>query len=335
MKEEIYFFNPKTEEKIEISKEVTTVGRSNENDFPIGDQSVSSRHAKVILKDDGVYVVDLNSFNSTYVNNKECEAEKEIKIKVKDIVQFGDIEFYFSSTEVTPLGLDLPSITDSFNINAGKTQDVIVHNYEEPIVSGKKKKVASLKSLRAQKDEIDGLHKQLSDYEINLKKREKIRARAEAKAKELEEFNTYLKAKNNDSMGKVESTIETIIQVNERYEKDKDKVKEQIAELQAQINKFNEEIESLNQEKATNEAILEELRNDIEILKGRDSLEEELSKMYREIRKWEKEDVTEHITMLKVLIEEKEEKFKKVQKDYADSRFGNGNKDIFGNKKAS
>ena len=332
--EKWYLYDPETEEKIELSFEKEfVVGRAKSNDLPISDQSISSRHAKILLKEKNLWIVDLNSFNSTYLNGKEIEGEKEYKLKPRDVIQFGDKVYYFSSTEANQAFLDLPSLTGSFNLTINDTQDVVLHNYDEPVINlESKKKTFSLKGLRKQKEELDTLKQQLKEAENGVKNREKTRKKAGIKAKELEEFNSYLKAKNYQSESAVKATMDSILEVNERLERDKDKIGLEIKKLEEQILAIKNEIKELDKTEETNKAIMSELKNDIEIIKGRDSLEEELSVLYRKIRSWEKEDITQQITMIKVLIEEKEVEFKKVQKEYADSRFGDNSK-LFGGKK--
>ena len=93
--EKWYLYDPETEEKIELSFEKEfVVGRAKSNDLPISDQSISSRHAKILLKEKNLWIVDLNSFNSTYLNGKEIEGEKEYKLKPRDVIQFGDKVYY-------------------------------------------------------------------------------------------------------------------------------------------------------------------------------------------------------------------------------------------------
>ncbi len=332
-----YLYDPDTEEKVDLTaKERWTVGRARSNDFFIRDQSVSLEHAEIHYKDGKFYVVDLDSFNSTFINGSEIKSEIQMKLKPKDSVQFGDKVYYFSSTEPNQALLDLPSITDTFKIGASKTQDVILHNYEQPIEQeGKEKKKSSLKNLRQQKDEIEGLHQQLDEIKKEGARREKKKALAEAKAKELDEFNTYLKAKKHDSIISLEATIDSIVLVTDRIGVDKSKLLDQIKELETKIQQIRKEILELDEEKKTNVAIMNELKNDIEIIKGRDALEEELSGLYKEIRSFAKEDMTQKVIMIKALIDEKEKEFKKVQKEYADDRFGDKKPDLYGNKKAS
>lgn len=52
--------------------------------------SVSSKHAKVIVKGSAFKVVDLGSTNGTYINDEEIDPNKEQDVKVSDALVFGD-----------------------------------------------------------------------------------------------------------------------------------------------------------------------------------------------------------------------------------------------------
>ena len=52
----------------ELKVEKTTIGRVEDNTFPIAEPSVSSHHCDVFLRDAGVVVRDLQSTNGTYIN---------------------------------------------------------------------------------------------------------------------------------------------------------------------------------------------------------------------------------------------------------------------------
>jgi hypothetical protein len=73
----------------ELKVERTTIGRSEENAFPIADPSVSSHHCEVLLRDQEVVVRDLNSTNGTYIDGVET---KESVIKSAQILRLGQIE---------------------------------------------------------------------------------------------------------------------------------------------------------------------------------------------------------------------------------------------------
>jgi hypothetical protein len=73
----------------ELKVERTTIGRSEENAFPITDPSVSSHHCEILLRGQEVVVRDLNSTNGTYVDGVET---KESVIKPAQILRLGQIE---------------------------------------------------------------------------------------------------------------------------------------------------------------------------------------------------------------------------------------------------
>lgn len=54
---------------IRIKKEVTTIGRSLENDVVIQLPSVSRRHAQIQKEDDKYYLIDLDSTSGTWLNS--------------------------------------------------------------------------------------------------------------------------------------------------------------------------------------------------------------------------------------------------------------------------
>ena len=65
------------------------IGRSEENDIQISDMSVSRRHLKLIEKDDGFYIKDLNSQNGTYVNGTRIAQDEYIEIKESNPIVIG------------------------------------------------------------------------------------------------------------------------------------------------------------------------------------------------------------------------------------------------------
>ena len=59
----------RTGEEIRILSPEFFMGKSPRNDYVIGDNAgVSRKHGVIITRDEGVYVVDLNSTNGTYIN---------------------------------------------------------------------------------------------------------------------------------------------------------------------------------------------------------------------------------------------------------------------------
>ena len=73
----------------ELKVDRTTIGRSEDNTFPIADPSVSSHHCEVLLRGQDVVVRDLNSTNGTYIDGV---AAKESVIKPLQILRLGQVE---------------------------------------------------------------------------------------------------------------------------------------------------------------------------------------------------------------------------------------------------
>jgi len=73
----------------DLTVDKTTVGRLEDNAFPIVDPSVSSHHCEVLLRGADVVVRDLNSTNGTYI---EGEKITESALKPGQILRLGQIQ---------------------------------------------------------------------------------------------------------------------------------------------------------------------------------------------------------------------------------------------------
>ena len=71
-----------------------TIGRAEDNDLALTkDEFASAHHARVESQRDGVWVLDLNSTNGTFVNGKRLNGRR--LLKPGDVVQIGDTELRF------------------------------------------------------------------------------------------------------------------------------------------------------------------------------------------------------------------------------------------------
>ena len=78
----------------ELKVEKTTIGRVEDNVFPISETSVSSHHCEVLLRGDEVLVKDLNSTNGTFINGEKIT---EAALKPGGILRLGRIELRLES----------------------------------------------------------------------------------------------------------------------------------------------------------------------------------------------------------------------------------------------
>lgn len=86
-----------TGQEIPISSVFFRIGKSEDNiDYVITDNtSISRHHADIIRKDSGFYIVDNNSTNYTFVNDKRAMPGEQVPIISGDIIRMSDICFRF------------------------------------------------------------------------------------------------------------------------------------------------------------------------------------------------------------------------------------------------
>jgi pSer/pThr/pTyr-binding forkhead associated (FHA) protein len=63
----------------ELKVDKTTIGRVDDNTFPITEPSVSSHHCEIILRGADVVVHDLNSTNGTFIDGNQIAGESVLK----------------------------------------------------------------------------------------------------------------------------------------------------------------------------------------------------------------------------------------------------------------
>ena len=71
------------------------VGRGAHNDVRLSDESVSETHAKLQKREDGWYVVDMDSTNGTYVGGSRVSGER--RLEGSPDVRFGGLKFRFTA----------------------------------------------------------------------------------------------------------------------------------------------------------------------------------------------------------------------------------------------
>ena len=63
-------------------------------------RGISRMHAKLMKKQDGLYLMDLNSTNGTFVNGEVIVSGEEYKLEEGDVVAFAQCEFYVAKTAI-------------------------------------------------------------------------------------------------------------------------------------------------------------------------------------------------------------------------------------------
>ncbi|MBE2166514.1 FHA domain-containing protein [Acinetobacter oleivorans] len=108
-----------TGQEISVDRDML-VGRHQDADVLLQAAEISRRHAALLLKDQLLWVQDLNSSNGTFINDIRIEQEKQLHDG--DIVQFSS--FKFSVLAPAKEILDLPEIEAEPVQTAALTQDL-------------------------------------------------------------------------------------------------------------------------------------------------------------------------------------------------------------------
>ena len=92
-----YLIRKKTNEKVEINKSYFRIGKErNYVDYCIADNSAVSRsHADIIRKNDEYYIIDNNSLNHTFLDNKQIPSSQMQKLEDFMIIKLADEIFEF------------------------------------------------------------------------------------------------------------------------------------------------------------------------------------------------------------------------------------------------
>lgn len=91
-----FIFRLKTEERTEILKQETSIGKSKSADYTVSGNNTFSRiHCVILFKDGQFYVVDNHSSNKTYVGEELVEPDTLVPINNGDHLLISNEEFVF------------------------------------------------------------------------------------------------------------------------------------------------------------------------------------------------------------------------------------------------
>jgi predicted component of type VI protein secretion system len=106
---------------LELKADKSTIGRLEDNTFPIVEPSVSSHHCEILPRGNEVVVRDLNSTNGSYINREKVTEESVLK--PGQILRLGQVEMrleadnpaasgkiQFDRTTVIPGGVTLTEL---------------------------------------------------------------------------------------------------------------------------------------------------------------------------------------------------------------------------------
>lgn len=77
-----------------VDRERVTIGSAEDCEIRIQDEGISSRHANVRQQPDGLFIVDLDSTNGTFINNETAPVAKR-ELHDEDLIRVGNIWLKF------------------------------------------------------------------------------------------------------------------------------------------------------------------------------------------------------------------------------------------------
>jgi phosphoserine phosphatase RsbU/P len=78
----------------------TTIGRAEDSDIRLPDRSLSRRHAQILQRRDGCYLVDLGSTNGTYLNG--ARVPQESPLQDGDVITLGEVVIVYHASGSEP-----------------------------------------------------------------------------------------------------------------------------------------------------------------------------------------------------------------------------------------
>lgn len=94
MAELIVKYDDKVIERIVTEKKRLSIGRTKENDIVLENRGVSRKHAMIELNDNAAIVIDNESLNGTFVNNRKITEEV---LRDQDIITIGKYSLTYNS----------------------------------------------------------------------------------------------------------------------------------------------------------------------------------------------------------------------------------------------
>ncbi|HET7438195.1 MAG TPA: FHA domain-containing protein [Nitrospira sp.] len=106
---------------IDILRDTFTIGRKADNDLPIDDHTVSSRHVKIVRVQSVYFVEDLKSTNGTAVNGKPID---RAQLHDADVITIGQHRIIFQDSAPAPAAPASASLTDMEKTMAISSKDL-------------------------------------------------------------------------------------------------------------------------------------------------------------------------------------------------------------------
>lgn len=302
-----FFFDFSREVVIELSHNMT-FGRNKDCDFTVVDHRVSGVHFKIQIKENDVYIIDLESSNKTKINGNVVNPNVETKLSLKDKINFGEQQFYFFNESID--NFVIPDITRTLTIS--NTADIVDDMIDSSNAYGSinlsissNKKGSLLGDLKKSKALVD-------EHELSLKN----------VLEEIENRNTVLR-EYDSLMVKIKNSKEELSRANfvdkDTLEADCEKTNHTISSLTNSISDAQKQIDSWKKEIELLQVKVEEAKRVELIYKCLERDQEVEQKLEKKVEDFRMKNLDEKRAELQKIIKTEFENYKTLQEDYSDS----------------
>jgi pSer/pThr/pTyr-binding forkhead associated (FHA) protein len=127
MAELIVKFDNKVIERVVTEKKRISIGRTNDNDIVLENRGVSRKHAMIEFNSNAAVIMDNESLNGTFVNNRKINEEV---LRNEDIITIGKYSLVYH-TESTGSDDGLANMDGTMVLNTKKQKDMIENDRME------------------------------------------------------------------------------------------------------------------------------------------------------------------------------------------------------------
>lgn len=326
---------------------VITIGRGYDNDVVINDTKISKNHVQLVQHDNGSYsVIDLNSTNGTYINDKRVTGE--VSVHPDDVITIGETRMVVKSVfakgagveatvSITPKPKDSPMETPKTSNKSGSTK-----NNQQSRKKKKSSKIIFISIIAVlliiicgisvyiaydnytEKIENQKVIKEISDKEFLNKIDNEIQVKKERKKREEEIQKVKTSAEiERKKVEKEKADLHNKMQISDSLKNSAIESAENAKkEAGIAIKKIRQEKDSLERERQraieAQKAAIEKANKAMEETnKIREEQEKLLTQMYEmKIKKLNKEQKLELAKKLKLEIDDENEIDKKINKEF-------------------
>ncbi len=121
MAEIIVMFDEKVIERVVTEKKRISIGRTNDNDIVLENRGVSRKHAMIEFNNNAAVIMDNESLNGTFVNNRKISEEV---LRDEDIITIGKYSLVYH-TEAKASDDGLANLDGTMVLNTRKQKDLL------------------------------------------------------------------------------------------------------------------------------------------------------------------------------------------------------------------